>query len=394
MIVAMKADASPEEIKAVIDRISTYDLNALDMPGGERTAIGIASAIPPDLRETLTEVLESMDGVDRVTQVSRTYKLTSREFHPADSVVSIKGVEIGGKEVIVAAGPCAIESREQLFEAAEAVKAGGGKILRGGAFKPRTSPYSFQGLGIDGLKLLKEAGDKHGLVTVTEIVDYHDMDALVEHVDILQIGARNMQNYPLLTEVGKSGHPTLIKRGPSATIDEWLLAAEYVLAQGNNNVILCERGVHPLDREHTRYTLDLSSVPVVKFLSHLPIIVDPSHACGNWKYVSAMSKAAIAAGADGLIIEIHPDPSHALCDGVQSLRLELFRELMGRLGAVALAVGRTMSQENKLFRAVCEKHDNWYVAFIEGIPGVNTQGRTEEEALENLKDALCEFLAI
>ena len=343
MIVAMKKDARTEEVGLVIERISGYGLRALNMPGGERVAIGIASAIPADLREALTEVLEAMPGVDRVTQVSRTYKLASREFHPSDTVIRIKGVAIGGEEVVVAAGPCAIESRDQLFEAARAVKDGGGKLLRGGAYKPRTSPYSFQGLGLDGLKLLKEAGEAMGLVTATEVTDQHDIEAIVEHADILQIGARNMQNYPLLTAVGKANHPVVIKRGPSATIDEWLLAAEYILAQGNDNVILCERGVHPLDREHTRYTLDISAVPVAKFLSHLPVIVDPSHAAGNWRYVSAMSKAAIAAGADGLIVEIHPDPSHALCDGAQSLTLDSFTNLMGELRGVAVAVGRTMA---------------------------------------------------
>ena len=260
-----------------------------------------------------------------------------------DSVIEVKGVEIGGGEVIVAAGPCAIESREQLLESARAVKAGGGKLLRGGAFKPRTSPYSFQGLGADGLKLLHEAGEATGLVTVTELIDQHDLEVAMEHADILQIGARNMQNYPLLTAVGKTNHPIVIKRGPSATIDEWLLAAEYVLAHGNGNVILCERGVHPLDREHTRYTLDLSAAPVAKFLSHLPVIIDPSHACGNWRYVSAMSKAAIAAGADGLLIEVHPDPAKALCDGAQSLDFEEFGRLMGDLRRVAEAVGRVIA---------------------------------------------------
>ena len=343
MIVAMKADATPEEIQAAIDRVTAYSLKALNMPGGERTAIGIASSIPADLRETLTELLEAMPGVDHVTQVSRAYKLASREFHPADTVVTLKGVSIGGNEVVVAAGPCAIESRDQLFEAAKAVRENGGKLLRGGAFKPRTSPYSFQGLGVEGLELLKEAGEQFGLVTVTEIIDQHDLDAVTEHADILQVGARNMQNYPLLTAIGRSAHPVVIKRGPSATIDEWLLAAEYVLAQGNSNVILCERGVHPLDREHTRYTLDLSAVPVAKLLSHLPVIVDPSHACGNWRYIAAMSKAAVAAGADGLLMEIHPDPSSALCDGVQSLRLESFASLMNELRAVASAVGRALA---------------------------------------------------
>ena len=342
MIVAMKNDATDAEVGQVVERISSYGLNGLDLPGGERHAIGIASAIPPDLRDSLAEIIEAMPGVDHVTHVSRKYKLASREFHAADTVVSIKGVSIGSNEVIVAAGPCAIESHDQLFDAARAVKSAGGKILRGGAFKPRTSPYAFQGLGLEGLKLLKEAGDSLGLVTITELMDQHDLNLTVEHADILQIGARNMQNYPLLTAVGKSGHPALIKRGPSATIDEWLLAAEYVLAQGNGNVILCERGVHPLDRDYTRYTLDLSAVPVAKSLSHLPVIVDPSHACGNYRYVSAMAKAAIAAGADGLLMEIHPDPSAALCDGAQSLRLDVFAKLMVELKAVAGAVGRSM----------------------------------------------------
>ncbi len=343
MIVAMKADASAEEIRNVIDRISGHNLKALNMPGGERTAIGIASAIPPDLRVTLTEMLERLPGVDRVTQVSRAYKLASREFHPADTLVSIKGVTIGGDKVVIAAGPCTIENREQLFEAAKIVKEAGGKLLRGGAFKPRTSPYSFQGLGVEGLRLLKEAGDEFGLVTVTEIMDQHDLDLFLKYADVLQIGARNMQNYPLLTAVGRTNCPVLLKRGPSAMIDEWLLAAEYVLAQGNDQVILCERGVHPLDRDHTRYTLDLSAVPVVKTLSHLPVIVDPSHACGNWKWVSAMSAAAVAAGADGLIIEMHPNPSAAMCDGSQALKPDTFTDLMTRLDAVAGAVGRAMA---------------------------------------------------
>lgn len=342
MIVAMKKDASALEVEQVVEKISSYGLKALDLPGGERHAIGIASAIPPDLRGPLAEILESMPGVDRVTHVSRAYKLASREFHPTDTIVSVKGVDIGGNAVVMMAGPCAIESREQLFAAAEAVKKYGSKILRGGAFKPRTSPYSFQGLGKDGLKLLKEAGDEFGLVTVTEIIDQHDLDIVLEYADILQIGARNMQNYPLLVAVGKSNHPVLLKRGSSATIDEWLLAAEYILSQGNERVILCERGIHPLDREHIRYTLDLSAVPVIKHLSHLPVIVDPSHASGHWYYVSSLSKAAVAVGADGLIVEIHPNPACALCDGPQALNLDSFGEMMRDLQAVAAAVGRRM----------------------------------------------------
>lgn len=338
----MKADATPDEIQGVIDRITAHQLRALNMPGGERTAIGIASGIPPDLRGPLTELLEAMPGVDHVAQVSRPYKLASREFHPADTVIQVGDVTIGAKEVAVAAGPCAIESRDQLIRAAEAVKAAGGKMLRGGAYKPRTSPYAFQGLGFEGLKLLKEVSDETGLAAVTEVMDYHDLDAVLEHADVIQIGARNMQNYPLLTAVGRASRPVLLKRGPAATIDEWLLAAEYVLAQGNDQVMLCERGVHPLDRDHTRYTLDLSAVPVARHLSHLPVIVDPSHACGNWRYVSAMSRAAVAAGADGLLMEIHPDPGAALCDGPQALRLDTFARLMIELRAVAQAVGRSL----------------------------------------------------
>lgn len=343
MIVAMKKDASSVDIEQVIERISSYGLKPVNLPGGERIAIGIASAIPSDLRGTLKEVLEALPNVDRVSQVSRTYKLASREFHPVDTIINIKGVTLGSNEVIMMAGPCAIESREQLFEAAEAVRKHGGKMLRGGAFKPRSSPYSFQGLGVEGLKLLKEAGERFGLVTITEVMDQHDLDVIVEHADILQIGARNMQNFPLLTAVGKVKSPVILKRGSSATIDEWMLAAEYILAQGNENVILCERGIHPLDKEYIRYTLDISAVPVAKALSHLPVIIDPSHACGNWRYVTAMSKAAIAAGADGLITEIHPNPSRALCDGAQALNLEIFAKLMSEIGAVAKAVGRTMA---------------------------------------------------
>jgi 3-deoxy-7-phosphoheptulonate synthase len=315
------------------------------MPGAQRTAIGITG----NQGALEAAEFEVLPGVAEALRVSKPYKLVSREVKSEDSIIALKTgpgkaeVSIGGRELAIIAGPCAIESREQLFEAARAVRENGGKLLRGGAYKPRTSPYSFQGLGVEGLKLLKEAGERFGLVTVTEIIDQHDLDAVAEHADILQVGARNMQNYPLLTTIGRSAHPVVIKRGPSATIDEWLLAAEYVLAQGNSSVILCERGVHPLDREHTRYTLDLSAVPVAKLLSHLPVIVDPSHASGNWRYVAAMSKAAVAAGADGLLMEIHPDPSCALCDGVQSLRLESFASLMDELRAVASAVGRTLA---------------------------------------------------
>lgn len=341
MIIAMKADAPPAEIQGVIDSISEAGMHALNLPGGDRTVIGIASSIPPDVRQPLTELMLSLPGVDHVTQVSRAYKLASREFHSADTIVNVKGVLIGGSKIVVMAGPCTIESREQLLEAAHAVKEAGCPVLRGGAFKPRSSPYAFQGLGLEGLKLLKEIGDELGLVTVTEVLDQHDVDDVVQHADILQIGARNMQNFPLLIAVGKSGHPVLLKRGPSAGIDEWLLSAEYILSQGNPNVILCERGVHPIDRSYTRNTLDLSAIPVIKEVSHLPIVIDPSHATGSWRYVPSMSRAAIAAGADGLIVEVHPEPKKALCDGPQSLKPETFAGLMRDIRRIAEVVGRT-----------------------------------------------------
>ncbi len=341
MIIAMKAGATPEEIKGVIAKVEQFGMRPLDIPGGDRTVIGIASSIPSDAREPLTEIMISLPGVDHVAQVSRSYKLASREFHPADTIVEVKGVEIGGPEVVVMAGPCAIESRDQLMETAQAVKASGARILRGGAFKPRTSPYAFQGLGVEGLKILKEVGAETGLATVTEVMDQHDVEVITEHADILQIGARNMQNFSLLIAVGKTDHPVLLKRGPSATIDEWLLSAEYILNEGNQNVIFCERGVHPLDRTYTRNTLDLSVVPVIKELSHLPIIVDPSHAVGTWKYVPAMSRAAVAAGADGLIIEVHTNPKCALCDGPQALIPNIFDSLMDDIRRIAGVIGRS-----------------------------------------------------
>ncbi len=328
MIVAMRSDATQADIERVVETIAEYGLRAMTLPGGERVAIGITSSISHDVRDTLTEVLNSLAGVGHVTQVSRAYKLASREFNPVDSVVEIKGVKIGAPTFTVAAGPCAIENRDQLMQTAESVEKSGAKLLRGGAFKPRTSPYAFQGLGVEGLKLLKEAGEATGMVTVTEIMDQHDAELIAEYADILQIGARNMQNYSLLSAVGRMDVPVLLKRGPGATIDEWLLAAEYILCQGNSKVILCERGVHPLDRAYTRYTLDILAIPVVKSISHLPVLVDPSHAAGNRAYVPSLCCAAAAAGADGLLVEVHPEPSKALCDGPQALTLDTFATVM------------------------------------------------------------------
>lgn len=340
MIIAMKADATPEEIQGVIDKVIQAGMQALNLPGGDRTVIGVASSIPPDMREPLTELMLSLPGVDHAAQVSRTYKLASREFHAADTVVDVREVKVGGREVVVMAGPCAIESRDQLLSAAKTIRKAGGRVLRGGAFKPRTSPYSFQGLGPEGLKILKEVAEETGLATITEVPDQHDVELIIEHSDVLQIGARNMQNFPLLVAAGRTKHPVLLKRGPSATIDEWLLSAEYILNEGNPNVILCERGVHPLDRTYTRNTLDISAISVIKEVSHLPIIIDPSHATGSWRYVSAMSRAAVAAGADGLLVEVHPDPKQALCDGPQALRPEVFAKLMDDVRGIAEVIGR------------------------------------------------------
>ncbi len=342
MMVLMNADATAEQIEDVIERIEGQKLQALRLPGDEHVAIGVASAIPPDVREPLTQTLRALPGVDNVVQISRPYKLASREFHRVDTVVRIKGIEIGGSRCVIMAGPCSVESREQLLTAAKAVRQAGATVLRGGAFKPRTSPYAFQGLGIEGLKILKEVGKEVGILTITEVVAPEDVPIVAEHADILQIGARNMQNYPLLIAAGRSRHPTMLKRGPSASLDEFLLAAEYLLHHGTPDVMLCERGVHPLDRAYTRNTLDLNAVPVLKHISHLPVIIDPSHGTGVARYVPAMARAALAAGADGLIIEVHPCPKEALSDGAQSLTPEQFQHLIAEAALIAQAVGRSL----------------------------------------------------
>ena len=342
MMVLMNQEATPDQVEDVVARIEDHHLQALRLPGDEHVAIGVASAIPPDVREPLTVALSALPGVDHVVQISRPYKLASREFHRVDTVINIKGVEIGGNRCVIMAGPCSVENRDQIFASARAVQAAGAKVLRGGAYKPRTSPYAFQGLGVEGLKLLKEVGDELGILTITEVMSPEDVDKVAAHVDILQIGARNMQNYPLLIAAGRSGHPTLLKRGPSASIDEFLLAAEYLLHHGTQDVMLCERGVHPLDRAYTRNTLDLNAVPVLKHMSHLPVIVDPSHGVGVSRYVPALSRAAIAAGADGLIVEVHPCPQQALSDGAQSLTPEQFRATMHEVEKIAQAIGRSL----------------------------------------------------
>ena len=269
------------------------------------------------------------------------FKRANRMFHPEDSVVDVNGIKIGGKKIVVMAGPCSVETEEQIISVAKSVKLGGAAMLRGGAFKPRTSPYSFQGLKEKGLELLKIAKQETGLPIVTEIMSADKIERFVEDVDVIQVGARNMQNFELLKELGKTNKPILLKRGLSATIEEWIMSAEYIMAGGNDNVILCERGIRTFET-YTRNTLDLSAIPAVKKLSHLPIVIDPSHASGMWWMVEPMAKAAIAAGADGLIIEVHNDPEHALCDGAQSLKPERFAHLMGELKGIAQIIGREM----------------------------------------------------
>ncbi|MDD4910006.1 MAG: 3-deoxy-7-phosphoheptulonate synthase [Candidatus Omnitrophica bacterium] len=338
MIIVLRPDATKRQTDHIVERVKKLGLTPHLSKGTERTIIGVIG--PEDILRVTP--LEVFPGVERVMSVLAPYKLVSREFRQQDSVLDLgKGVKVGGKEIIIMAGPCAIESLKCLKDTARKVKAAGAKVLRGGAFKPRTSPYSFQGLGEKGLRYLKEVGDEFGLVTVTEVMDPRDVGLVAEFSDMLQIGARNMQNFNLLKEVGGTQKPILLKRGMSSTIKEWLMSAEYVLSGGNFNVVLCERGIRTFE-DFTRNTLDISAIPAVKQLSHLPIVVDPSHAAGRWGMVPSLSKAAIAAGADGLIIEVHPDPEEALSDGVQSLLPERFKQLIQELKAVAAAVGRKL----------------------------------------------------
>lgn len=337
MIVIMQKGAQKEEIQKVIEKLEKVGFSIHLSEGVERTIIGAVGD-----KSILNELgLEAMIGVERVVAIRHPYKMVSREVKSENTVVKIGDVEIGGSQIQVMAGPCAVESREQLFEVAQMVKDSGAKILRGGAFKPRTSPYAFQGLEEEGLKLLAEARERTGLLIVTEVVDPRTIDLVSEYSDILQIGARNMQNFFLLKEVAKANKPVLLKRGLSSTIEEWLMAAEYIYAGGNHNVIFCERGIRTFETT-TRNTLDLSAVAMVKQLSHLPVIVDPSHGTGVRSLVQPMSQAAIAAGADGLMIEVHPNPPEALCDGPQSLTPEQFSTLLSSVKNIAGAIGKEL----------------------------------------------------
>jgi 3-deoxy-7-phosphoheptulonate synthase len=340
MIVVMSKDSGEKEIAAVVKRLEAAGLKGHLSKGEERTVIGVVGIAPvlPDLRETLV----LMPGVEDVVPISKPYKLASREFQPHDTVIKVGNVSIGGNEIVVMAGPCAVETEDQVISTARAVKAAGASILRGGAFKPSTSPYSFRGLGEEGLKIMAKAKEETGLPLVTEVLTPADVELVVQYADILQVGARNMQNFTLLDEVGKTKKPVLLKRGMSATIQEWLLAVEYVLSQGNRQVILCERGIRTFET-YTRNTLDISAIPSIQKLCHLPIIADPSHGTGRRELVAPLALAAVAAGADGLLIEVHPSPDTALKDGAQSLTFEHFEEFMAQLVPVAASVGRRVA---------------------------------------------------
>ncbi|MBM3249490.1 MAG: 3-deoxy-7-phosphoheptulonate synthase [Candidatus Omnitrophica bacterium] len=338
MIIVLRPDATEEQINHIIEKAQKLGLKPHVSKGVERTIIGLIG--PEDILRVTP--LEVFPGVEKVMPVLAPYKLVSREFKREDSVIDLgKGVKIGGKRIIVMAGPCAIENLDTLYGVAQEVKKAGATVLRGGAFKPRTSPYSFQGLGEEGLRFLKEVGDRLDLVTVTEVMDPRDVDLVARYADVLQIGARNMQNFNLLKEVGMTKKPVLLKRGMSSTVKELLMSAEYILSGGNFNVILCERGIRTFE-DFTRNTLDISVVPAVEQLSHLPIIVDPSHAAGKWGMVSPLSKAAVACGADGLIIEVHSHPEDALSDGAQSLKPANFAQLMQELKVLAGVLGREL----------------------------------------------------
>jgi 3-deoxy-7-phosphoheptulonate synthase len=343
MLIVMKPQASEDDVRRVCEKIVSMGYRAHPMPGAQRTAVGITGNHGP----LEPEEFESLPGVAEAIRVSKPYKLVSREIKEEDSLIHLGppdgGVTVGGKELAIIAGPCAIESREQARAAAARVRQAGARLFRGGAFKPRTSPYSFQGLGEEGLEILAEIRREFGLLIVTETIDPENCDLVEKYADALQVGARNMQNFSLLKRVGRSKLPVLLKRGMSATLDEFLMAAEYILSEGNYNVILCERGVRTF-ADHTRNTLDLSVIPAVKALSHLPIIVDPSHGTGKRDKVIPLARAAVAAGADGLIVEVHADPDHAVSDGYQSLFPEQFETLIAQVTAIAGVLGRTITK--------------------------------------------------
>lgn len=342
MLVVMNKEASEQEMAGVMQKLTQSGLAGHISQGVERTVIGVVGQTYPELRDTL----ELLPGVDEVIPISKPYKLSSREFQPEDTIIKVGDAVLGGGELVIIAGPCAVETEKQVVETAKAVKAAGANILRGGAFKPSTSPYQFRGLGKQGLEILAMARAETGLPFITEVLTPQDVELVAEYADILQVGARNMQNFILLDEVGKAKMPVMLKRGMSATIQEWLLSAEYILSQGNRQLLLCERGIRTFET-YTRNTLDVSAIPIIKRLSHLPIIGDPSHGTGKWYLVTPLALAAVAAGADGLMIEVHPNPDEALKDGAQSLTFENFEQLMQQVAPVAASVGRSMPAKSE-----------------------------------------------
>ena len=336
MIVEMRTGASKQEVDDVVQKAKSLELGVQLNLGTDKTVVALLGS---NTGQIPTDIFAVLPGVESVTRIMKPYKLASREFNPRDTIVDCGGVKIGGERIVVIAGPCAVENEDQLMQAAAAVKKAGASILRGGAFKPRTSPFSFQGMQEKGLELLARAREEFGMPVVTEVVDPHDVELVASYADMLQIGSRNMQNYALLTNAGKSHRPVVLKRGFSCTITEWLLAADYLLTDGKNQVILCERGIRTFE-DSIRFSLDISAIPVLKRNSHLPVIVDPSHAAGHYSLVPAIAKAAVAAGADGLLIEVHPNPKEALVDGLQSLSPSDFARLMEELRTIAKSVGR------------------------------------------------------
>jgi len=337
MIVVMHVSSTEQDIDGVLNRLNELGLRGHPSRGAERTVIGVVGRVFPELGDELGV----LSGVEDVIRVSRPYKLPSREFHPQDTTIRVGDVVIGQGGVVVMAGPCAVESEEQLMATARAVRAAGGHILRGGAYKPRTSPSGFRGLGEDGLRILAQTRAETGLPVISEVMDTRDVELVARYADILQIGSRNMGNYALLEEVGRTNKPVMLKRGMYARIDEWLGAAEYIMNQGNHQVMLCERGIRTFETE-TRNTMDINAIPVLKHLSHLPVIGDPSHATGKRYLVEPVALASLAAGADGLLVEVHPSPDHALSDGAQSITFDSFRQLMERVRIIAQAVGRSV----------------------------------------------------
>lgn len=337
MIVVMKPHAPTREISAVITKIEDLGYRVHLSEGEERSIVGIIG----NGRPIEHDQIERMRGVEKIVPVSKPFKLASRDFHPQPTHFTVGNVTIGGDDLVLMAGPCAVESRSQIIETAHAVKEAGGHILRGGAYKPRTSPYSFQGLGAKGLEYLAEASEATGLPVISEVMEPDLVAQVAEYVDILQIGARNMQNYALLKAVGRAQHPVMLKRAMNGTIEEWLMCAEYILAHGNTRLALCERGIRTFE-PYTRNTFDINAIPIIKQMSHLPIIADPAHGTGRWEYVAAVAKGSVAAGADGLIVEVHPRPAEAMSDGIQSLKPEKFAQLVQDVKAIAAVIGRNL----------------------------------------------------